>query len=481
MINIVQKDDPVLRQIAKAVPKSMFGGPELARIIRDMKDAIASQEDAVAIAAPQIGVSLRIFVVSGKVFDLLGKGEGGADIESDPADEKQSDDIVFINPEIVKLSKERKQMEEGCLSVRYLYGKTSRATKAKVRAYDEKGKAFEIGGSGLLAQIFQHEIDHLEGTLFIDTATEVEDLPPDADDAEKTAKKPKKKARIAFFGTPDFAVWVLEGLKKGGVIPDLIVAAPDAPKGRKLVMTPPPAKVWANDNDIPVIQPAKIKTPEFETELRGLAGKGGWDLFIVAAYGKIIPENILYMPKRKTINVHPSLLPLLRGSSPLQTAILEDMRDTGVTIMRLDREMDHGPILAQKKADLPLWPVDAETLGKALAHDGAKLIGDILPALLDGSFKETEQDHSKATYTEKIAKEDGEIDLAADPYKNFLKFKAYKGWPGSYFFADRKGAKIRVTITDAAFENGAFTVKKVIPEGKKEMDFTSFLSSTASL
>ncbi|HEU5114266.1 MAG TPA: peptide deformylase [Candidatus Paceibacterota bacterium] len=184
MVTIVQKEDPVLRKIAKPVPENMFGTPELEKIIRDMKAAIASQDDAVAIAAPQIGVSLRIFVVSGRVFELLGKEEGGEN-----ADAPQAEDIVFINPEIMKLSKEKKEMEEGCLSVRYLYGKIMRAKKAKVRARDEKGRVFEVGGTGLLAQIFQHETDHLEGRLFIDTATEIEDLPP-----EEATSKGKKAA-----------------------------------------------------------------------------------------------------------------------------------------------------------------------------------------------------------------------------------------------------------------------------------------------
>lgn len=277
--------------------------------------------------------------------------------------------------------------------------------------------------------------------------------------------------KIAFFGTPDLAVWVLDALKREGVIPDLVVTAPDAPKGRKLVLTPPPAKVWAEANGVPVIQPEKIKTPEFEAELRA---RGDWDLFIVAAYGKIIPANILYMPERKTINVHPSLLPLLRGASPLQTAILEDMRDTGVTIMRLDEKMDHGPILAQEKASLSTWPVDQDTLGKHLAEAGGRLIARLLPDILSGKAQETEQDHSKATYTKKIAKEDGLIDLSADGYKNYLKWNAFRGWPGTYFFAEKDGKKIRVTVAKAAHENGAFMPERVVPEGKKEMNWEEF-------
>ncbi len=172
MVTIVQKEDPVLRQIAEPVPTEMIGSKELSKIIKDMKTALKAQDDGVAIAAPQIGVSLRIFVVSGRIYEILypKNDEAGKKVE----------DIVFINPKIVKMSKEQDELEEGCLSVRYLYGKIMRAKKAKVQAQNEKGELFEMGGSGLIAQIFQHETDHLDGKLFIDNATDIHDLPPKA-------------------------------------------------------------------------------------------------------------------------------------------------------------------------------------------------------------------------------------------------------------------------------------------------------------
>jgi peptide deformylase len=169
MVTIVQKEDPVLRKIAKPVTPEMFESPKLAKILSDMKAALSMQADGVALAAPQIGISLRIFIVSGIVLDMLSP-------DRDP--DKKNPDLVFINPEITKISREREELEEGCLSVRYLYGKVFRAKKAKVRAQDEKGRMFEIGASGLLAQIFQHETDHLDGVLFTDTATDLEDIPP---------------------------------------------------------------------------------------------------------------------------------------------------------------------------------------------------------------------------------------------------------------------------------------------------------------
>ena len=185
MVPILNKENPILRAIAKPVTSDMFGSAALKKVIKDMKTALKTQDDGVAIAAPQIGVSLRIFVVSGRVFEMLYPEKEDTGIM------KKYPDVVFINPEIVKLSKEQDEMEEGCLSVRYLYGKIMRSKKAKVRAQNEKGSSFEIGGSGLLAQIFQHETDHLEGKLFIDNATDIHDVPPQKatpeDDAEANA------------------------------------------------------------------------------------------------------------------------------------------------------------------------------------------------------------------------------------------------------------------------------------------------------
>lgn len=163
MTTIVQEGNPVLRGIAAPVSLTDIGTSKLTQILTRMKNALRSQSDGVAIAAPQIAVPLRIFIVAGFVFKKK------KDTEIPP-------DKVFINPEIVSLSKEKEWLEEGCLSVRYLYGEVSRAKKAKLRAYDEHGKRFMMGASGLLAQIFQHETDHLDGKLFIDTARDVREL-----------------------------------------------------------------------------------------------------------------------------------------------------------------------------------------------------------------------------------------------------------------------------------------------------------------
>lgn len=168
MRKIVDRNDPILRKHAEKVDIQDIGSKKIQEIIKDMKEALASQEDGIAIAAPQIGESIRIFVVAGKAFAMVQGNENG-----------QFPDKIFINPEIIKTSKKTEWVEEGCLSVRYLYGKVKRADKATVTAYDETGKKFELGGSGLIAQIFQHETDHLNGILFTDKAKDVQDLPPE--------------------------------------------------------------------------------------------------------------------------------------------------------------------------------------------------------------------------------------------------------------------------------------------------------------
>ena len=201
MKKILERDHAVLRKMAIEVPEKDILSPKIQHIIHDMKEALDSQDDGVAIAAPQIGYSLRIFVVSHKVASIIKKAKDKKEKKMREAEMKKngtaqsleneeyareeateeklaSEDTVFINPIITKISKEKKMMEEGCLSVRYLYGEVNRAQKVTVSAFDEQGNKIVSGASGLLAQIFQHEIDHLNGILFIDKAKYLEEIPP---------------------------------------------------------------------------------------------------------------------------------------------------------------------------------------------------------------------------------------------------------------------------------------------------------------
>lgn len=178
MDKIVQVDNPVLRQDAKEVALEEIGGKKINKIIEDMKQAMDSCDDGVAIAAPQIGKSLQIFIVSPKAF---------VHPDEEMAEEKlkKIKHLVFINPKIKKLSSKTVRLDEGCLSVRGVFGKIRRSEKATIEALDENGKKIVRGASGLLAEIFQHETDHLKGVLFIDRATDLYQLTNEKSDGNK--------------------------------------------------------------------------------------------------------------------------------------------------------------------------------------------------------------------------------------------------------------------------------------------------------
>ena len=287
-------------------------------------------------------------------------------------------------------------------------------------------------------------------------------------------KEKMTKPSIVFFGTSEFAIYILNELEQAGFLPDLIVSTPDKPQGRKLILTPPPVKEWATKRNIEVLQPTSLKKEPVEEILRSKAPAHGWDIFIVASYGKIIPEAILDIPTHKTLNVHPSLLPKLRGPSPIESAILNDEKHTGITIMRLDAEMDHGPIIIQKHHEISEWP-KRELLEKDFGEKGGKLLADLIPEWILGNMNEQEQNHSEATYCQKIEKAHAEIDLHADPYLNFRKIQAYSGWPKAYFFLTKGDKKIRIVISEAEYVNDELIITKVIPEGKSEMQYADFL------
>lgn len=284
-----------------------------------------------------------------------------------------------------------------------------------------------------------------------------------------------KKINWAFFGTDDFSVIVLNELRDRGFLPSLIITTKDKPRGRNLILTPPEVKNWAEENNIKYIQPQSLKesiNPNIIDEIKSYS-KENFDLFIVASYGKIIPQFILDIPSYKTLNVHPSLLPKLRGPSPIVSAILFE-KETGVTIMRLDSEMDHGPILAQKKIILQEWPPYSSELEKILGKEGGKLLAETIPEWINGNITEKEQDHSLATICKKIEKSDGEIKLEGNPEINLRKIRAFHIWPTAFFFQEHNGKKIRVIVKKAKIENGQLILEKVLPEGKKEMDYIEF-------
>lgn len=281
--------------------------------------------------------------------------------------------------------------------------------------------------------------------------------------------------KFAFFGTPSIAVIVLDELKQSGFVPSLIVCNPDAPIGRKQILTPPPTKVWATENNIPVIQPTSLKAGNELTELQQ-----DFDLFIVVAYGKIIPESLLTIPKHGTLNVHPSLLPKLRGASPIRSAILQNIRETGVTVMVLDKELDHGPIVAQMKTNIAPehWPVSGTTLDEGMANQGGALLASIIPDFVDGKITPVEQNHAEATFCTKITKDMSQLEInpnelptGATAYNALLKIRAFAGWPETFFKHEGKRIKIKNAALTA---DGTLMITRIIPEGKNEMDWSNY-------
>ncbi|MEI6057919.1 MAG: methionyl-tRNA formyltransferase [bacterium] len=298
-----------------------------------------------------------------------------------------------------------------------------------------------------------------------------------------------RKPTYAFFGSAEMSVYVLDEMEKAGFKPSLIITTPDKPKGRNLALSPTPVKVWGNAYSIPVLDPIKLDdnfVDDFNKKNAALPG-GPVDLFIVAAYGKIIPQTVLDLAPHKTLNIHPSLLPQYRGAAPLQSAILDDRKETGITVMRIDALMDHGPVVAQKRVTIDEWPT-YEVFEENMARDGARLLAGIMADWVSGKIKEREQDHTQATFTRKFVKEDGIIDInkittgtTAEQYDAFRKIQAFHLWPTTYFFADKKSGnenitrKIRVKITGATWDRDHLTILKVVPEGKNETDFALFM------
>ncbi|MEQ1499968.1 MAG: methionyl-tRNA formyltransferase [Parcubacteria group bacterium] len=275
-----------------------------------------------------------------------------------------------------------------------------------------------------------------------------------------------QKISWAFFGTSELSVIVLDELKSKGLIPKLIITSEDKPKGRKLLLTPPEAKSWADKEGVSVLQLKSLRNAESVEKIKSF---GNFEFFLVASYGKIIPNEILDLPKHKTINIHPSLLPKLRGPSPIQSAILKET-ETGVSIIRLDDQVDHGPLLAQKKVEID-WPPYEQDLENLVAKVGASMVADLLPDLLENKIQEKEQDHSKATFCEKIKKSDGEINLNDSPNLNLIKIRAYHKWPGAFFFVNNK----RIIVKRAHTENNELVIDRIVPEGKKEMDYKDYI------
>jgi len=280
-----------------------------------------------------------------------------------------------------------------------------------------------------------------------------------------------EKINFAFWGTPRTASQTLDMLFSSGYMPQIIITTPDQRSGRGMHSSPTPVAIWAEKHNIKCLKPDKIDQ-KFIDEFN----KINVDLSIVVAYGKILPEILIKMPKLGTINIHYSLLPKYRGASPVEQALLNGDIITGVSIQQMEYKLDTGAIISMSETPIDINDTKGILL-KKLTELGGKMLCEVLPKITEKSINLKSQDDSEATYCKKIKKEDGLINIDINSKENYNKYRAFDGWPGIYFFTEKNGKKIRVKITKARYEDSLFAIEKVIPEGKKEINYSDFLKS----
>lgn len=282
-----------------------------------------------------------------------------------------------------------------------------------------------------------------------------------------------QKNKLAFFGTPYVARDTFEMLRERGYTPALVVTSPDAKKGRGLELQPSETKAWADAHSFPVLMPEKIDDNAIE-KIRSY----GCDAAIVVAYGKLFPQKLIDAFPFGVLNIHYSLLPKYRGAAPVESALLHGEESTGVSIQRMTLALDAGDLIAVEKT--PILPGETtRELRPRLIAMGANLLADSLPAFLSGASSPTPQNDADATFTKKIEKAEGLLDLGGNAEKNWNTYRAFAESPGTYFYATKNGKNVRVKITAAAYENGAFRPLRVTPEGKREMDYQDFLKGVS--
>lgn len=306
--------------------------------------------------------------------------------------------------------------------------------------------------------------------------------------------------KIVFFGTPPFSAHVLDDLIQDGRNVVAVVTRPDRPKGRSQKMQPCAVKSLCVEKypNIPLFQPERASVPEFEATLRALEP----DVFVVVAYGEIIKQNLLDIPKLLPINIHASLLPKYRGAAPIQRVIMNGEKETGITIMEMVLKMDAGPMLEIAKV-----PIDEETtledLESALCRLSAPTLFRVLDRLEEGTLQKHPQNHDEATFAEKISLEDRIIDWKRPAYDVHNQIRGLAPFPGAFTFVEVEGVKKRFGIKRSQLRNdlsgdpgstlsvtsdewvigcgkGAISLLDVQLEGKKVLDIKSFFRGQAS-
>jgi methionyl-tRNA formyltransferase len=315
-----------------------------------------------------------------------------------------------------------------------------------VSGKDRYGKPIEISSAGLLGRVLQHEIDHLESTLFVDHIKEVSTI---------------------FFGTGDFGLHTLESLHRD---PQYKVKAVITGRTSKIERGKKSEanniKMLANKLKIPILEVKTLKDDELQKKIKALKP----DVGIVTDFGFIIPKEIFNIPKYGTLNIHPSLLPKYRGTTPIQSAILAGDKKIGVTVIKIDEGIDSGPIIAQTQIRLS-GSENYQILHDYLSELGASLLLTTLPYYITNDLTPELQNSKKAIYTKILKKEDGEITLETSGTEVDRKIRALYPWPGVYIIFKDK----RLQITSAHLDKDkVLVIDRVKPAGKNEMSYDDF-------
>ncbi len=361
MLDIYTFDAPVLRKKARPVRRVNN------RVRKELDDMLETMRSAagVGLAAPQVGISKRMVVID--------VGEGP---------------YFLVNPEFVSRSAETETKWEGCLSWPGYVGEVERPLRVCVKALSRDGHDIWVEGEGLLARALCHELDHLDGMLFVDKATSIVEVEPDdLKDSEGFSS-----LTCIFMGSPEFAVPALNELVQSGINVPLVVTQPDRPYGRKKTLMPTPVKKRAIELGIEVFTPETLSSPEAVGRLKLVEP----DFIAVAAYGQKLPGEVLELPRYACLNVHPSLLPKYRGGNPVQRQIMAGEQKSGVSIIYMSERMDAGDICVQKPVDVD--PNETYgTLEKRLSVLGAHALTEAIFHAYTGSAVRKPQDDTAST------------------------------------------------------------------------------------
>ncbi|MEI6040428.1 MAG: methionyl-tRNA formyltransferase [Candidatus Berkelbacteria bacterium] len=424
------------KSLAKPTQKVVNFDESLNEQIEKMVIALRS-EAGVGLAANQLGYNNRILIA-----------------ECPYEDRGLIPLTVFINPEIIEYSDETDIFDEGCLSVPPIELETERSKHLKVKYQDEKGQIHKFAPKGFLARILQHEIDHLNGILFTDRVRDkyLKDFPE------------LKKQKIIFIGSGEFASIILKGLMMLGLNIVQVVTEKAKPAGRNKEPRPTPVFELAQ-----VFEKNILETENINLDVKKIQSEKA-DLIILSDFGQILKDDILTAAKLGAINLHPSLLPKYRGATPIQTAILNGDKLTGVSLIQMVPGIDQGPLLAQIKTEI-FEDENSLELEKRLAVLAVKLLFHALPRLVRNNLKPMAQNEADVIKTRKFKKEDGLIDWTKSAQEIDCQIRAFFPWPGSYTFLDDK----RLIVRASHIEENKLVLDVVQPEGKLPMSFTDFL------